>query len=937
MGRMPPTQLQQIKDSIDLQALIQSRGVPLKKRGSQWVGHCPFHEDSTPSFTVTPKKRLWHCFGCSKGGDAIAFIALQEGVSFPTALKRLQAQLQAQECTSTGAASSSVCTSASSSLTAQSTPSIELNVTLTPAQRSHLLARVAAFYHRRFLDTPEGLHYLTRQRGLRQIALFKTFQVGLADGSLLAALPQDPTALAELKAVGILTASGRELLAGCIVFPLWDASGAIVNLYGRRLQDGEVNHLYLPGARCGLWNAQAVKRSDTLILTEALIDAFSLLDMDIPNVMPCWGIHGYTQEHADWLRANAIKRIVLVFDGDAAGQSAASQLAQRLQTDGYTVAVITLPQTEDLNSFLTNEANRQQLRDWIESAFTDGAAEAADAAARDPDPDPSHAQVQTLTLPTAPSVQNVLNVLTAPTLTPTAFGFKLACGLRAYEVKGIAREATQLKATIKAMRLPGLSDPPSRSGFELHTLDLYSARSRDAYARACAALFTVEENIVKQDLHHLLEQVEQYKPLQAQPEEILPLSASDEAAGLALLSHPDLFGQILQDLHTLGVAAEHTNKLLCYLAVVSRKLDDPLSLLIQSRSAAGKSTLQNAVLQLVPATDKAHYTRLTSQALFYQDEFSLQHKVLAIEEAQGLGEAAYSLRALQSAKQISVATTLKDPVTGKLKTDTTTVQGPVAVLLTTTWASLDEETASRFLILCIDESQDMTHTILKAQRHGDTLAGYMAELDRQSVIARHHAAQRLLEPLIVINPYAEQLSFPVHSLRARRDHKKYLMLIKAIAFLHQKQRPIQQGERGGKVFRYIEVSKDDIAKANQLAQRVLGASLDELSAPARNLLKHIHAMVTSHCETHAVRAQDYLFTRRDVRTVTGWSDWQVRTHAKELEELEYLKVRNGAWGKEYMYELAFAGNPQTQEQHPLSLTDPASLIDELGAQTPTAA
>jgi hypothetical protein len=403
-------------------------------------------------------------------------------------------------------------------------------------------------------------------------------------------------------------------------------------------------------------------------------------------------------------------------------------------------------------------------------------------------------------------------------------------------------------------------------------------------------------------------------------------SPEDTARALAFLSQPDLFGEILADLRTLGVAGEETNKLLCYLAVVSRKLDDPLSLLIQSRSASGKSTLQHAVLALAPNEDKVLYTRLTSQTLFYRDELSLAHKVLALEETEGLGEAAYSLRALQSAKQITISTTIKDPLTGKLRADQCTVQGPIAVLLTTTAPSLDEETASRFLTLTIDESQEMTETILATQRHGDTLAGYLAELDRAAVIAKHHAAQRLLEPLVVINPYAEQLSFPAHSLRARRDHKKYLMLIKAIAFLHQKQRTVKEAERGGTAFRYIEVTKDDIRRANELAARVLGASLDELSAPARSLLKQIHIMVKSHCEAHHIAPAQYVFTRRDIREATGWTEWQVRTHARELEELEYLKARTGTWGREYVYELTWDEDADEAERC-LVLADPDSLAE----------
>jgi hypothetical protein len=440
------------------------------------------------------------------------------------------------------------------------------------------------------------------------------------------------------------------------------------------------------------------------------------------------------------------------------------------------------------------------------------------------------------------------------------------------------------------------------------------------------ALFGASETIVKADLARVLERVEAWGAEPAGAEPVPVPSPEDAARALAFLSHPELFAEILADLKTLGVAGEEANKLLCYLAVVSRKLDDPLSLLIQSRSASGKSTLQHAVLALAPDEDKVQYTHLTSQTLFYRDELSLAHKVLALEETEGLGEAAYSLRALQSAKKITISTTIKDPLTGKLKADQCTVQGPVAVLLTTTASSFDEETASRFLTLTIDESREMTETILATQRHRDTLAGYLAELDRAGVIAKHHAAQRLLEPLVIINPFAEQLTFPAHSLRARRDHNKYLMLIKAIAFLHKKQRTVKEAERGGKTFRYVEVSKSDVRRANELAARVFGASLDELSAPARNLLRQIHAMVKGHCEAHNVAPAQYVFTRRDIREATGWTEWQVRTHAKELEDLEYLKARTGTWGKEYVYELTWNEEADAAVRS-LVLADPDTLSE----------
>jgi len=775
------------------------------------------------------------------------------------------------------------------------TPPLADALAVTPAQRVKLLARVAAFYHRSFMESGDGARALAQVAGIRETSHFKTFQVGLANGTLLEIVPRDEATLAQLKALGVLTEAGVERFQGCLVFPLWNAEGAVVGLRGWRIADG--GEIAVPDDRPGLRNFQACKRSDSIVLTESILDALVAIDRGLPETMPCLGDTGLSSEQLRLFAQCGVRRAAIAFGGDEAGGGRAREVRRQLAEVGIAAAIVSLPDGASLHGFLAGAdagAARAALHEKIAAAFA------------------SLAQGQ--------GPQALALGLPGERLERTRHGFKLALHGRSYEVKGIARETTQLKATIKAA-----GDPAK--GFELTTLDLYSGRSRDAYTKACAALFGEPETLIKADLARLLERVEAWRPDGRDADAAPKSSPEEEARGLAFLRNPALFEELLADLRTLGVAGEETNKLACYLACVSRKLDDPLSLLIQSRSAAGKSTLQHAVLALTPDEDQVHYTRLTSQALFYQEEMRLAHKVLAIEETQGLGEAAYSLRALQSAKRLTVATTTKDPLTGKMRTEHYAVQGPVAVLLTTTSASLDEETASRFLTLTIDESQAMTETILASQRHSDTLAGYLAELDRQAVIAKHHAAQRLLEPLVVINPYAEQLTFPAYSLRARRDHKKYLMLVKAVAFLFQKQREVRQAERGSTAFRYIEATREDIRRANALALRILGHSLDELSAPARNLLRQIHAMVAAYCSAHDVPSSEFVFTRKSIREATGWSDWQVRTHARELEDLEYLKARSGAWGKEYVYALAWEGEGEEPSRPALALTDPDTLAE----------
>ncbi|KAK0359816.1 hypothetical protein LTR94_029774, partial [Friedmanniomyces endolithicus] len=231
------------------------------------------------------------------------------------------------------------------------------------------------------------------------------------------------------------------------------------------------------------------------------------------------------------------------------------------------------------------------------------------------------------------------------------------------------------------------------------------------------------------------------------------------------------------------------NALCVYLAALSRKLDRPLAVLIQSTSAAGKSALMDAVLDLVPEEERVTYSAMTGQSLFYLGDTDLKHKALAIAEEEGARQAAYALKLLQSQGTLTIASTGKDPATGKLVTQDYTVEGPVALMLTTTAIDLDEELANRCLVLTIDESRDQTRAIHARQRYEETLAGLATREHGAAIRKLHHNAQRLLQPIKVVNPYAEALTFLDDKTRTRRDHRKYLGLIRAIALLHQHQRP----------------------------------------------------------------------------------------------------------------------------------------------------
>jgi len=479
---------------------------------------------------------------------------------------------------------------------------------------------------------------------------------------------------------------------------------------------------------------------------------------------------------------------------------------------------------------------------------------------------------------------------------------------RVYRVRGIEKNASYelLKVGLRAT---------CGDFFHLDTIDLAAAKARQAWVKQASVELGISEEVAKSDLGKVLRAVEARRDAllveRLQPKSDTPaapaLSPAQHDAALALLRDPRLIERIVADFERCGLVGEPVNALVGYLATVTRKLAHPLALLVQSTSAAGKSTLMDAVLRFVPESDRVHYSAMTGQSLFYLGEQSMKHRILAIAEEEGVRQAAYALKVLQSQGSLTIASTGKDPVTGDLLTKTYTVEGPVMLFLTTTAIDVDEELTNRCLVLTIDESREQTRAILARQRAARTLAGLKADRDAQAITATHRAAQQLLRPLAVVNPYADRLGFLDDRTRLRRDHQKYLTLIDAIAFLHQYQRPIRHCVEDGVTIEYVEVTPVDITLANRLAHEVLGRSLDELPPQTRRVLGALDAFVRESIRTQAAARSAVRFTRRDVREQAGVSDTQARIHLERLIELEHVAVHRGRNGAQFVYELVFDG------------------------------
>jgi len=936
MARIGSGEIERIKAEVSLVRLVEASGVTLAKRGGDMVGCCPFHEDGTPSLVVTVAKNLWHCFGCEAGGDPISWVMKREGVSFRHAVELLRAD------------------DAPDAVPVTAAPVSRSTVTKLPplsaAGDADLLAEVAAYYTRTLKGTPEALDYLAR-RGLAHGELIDTFGLGFADRTLAYRLPganrkAGADVRGQLQRLGVLRDSGHEHLRGSLVVPIRDGAGRIVNLYGRKIRDnlrkGTPDHLYLPGPHRGVFNLGAFAASDELILAEAVIDAMTFWVAGYRNVTCAWGAGGLTDEIVEAMVAHGVKRVLIAYDRDQAGDKGAGAAAQTLAARGIAVYRVMFPKGMDANAYaLAVTPARKSLGALLRAAEWMAGAEgrprmvmvsddaeplspaaivpplaakgetAPPAATPAPDPEPLPEPSYAGPIPPASPPSPLVDVRDGE--------ITLHIGDRLWRARGLARNASAEAMRINLMVRRG-------DAFHVDGLDLLSAKARGSFVAEAAQELGLPADAIKRDVGQVLLALEgaQEEMLAASaPKATGPaISASDEAEAMAWLKAPDLLTRIAADIAALGVVGEAENALCVYLAALSRKLDRPLAVLIQSTSAAGKSALMDAVLDLVPEEERMTYSAMTGQSLFYLGDTDLKHKALAIAEEEGARQAAYALKLLQSQGALTIASTGKDPASGKLVTQDYTVEGPVALMLTTTAIDLDEELANRCLVLTIDESRDQTRAIHARQRYEETLAG-LAEREHGAAIRKlHHNAQRLLQPIKVVNPYAEALTFLDDKTRTRRDHRKYLGLIRAIALLHQHQRPIRRLERpGAEPLEYIEASLDDIAAANQLAHAVLGTTLDELPPQTRRLLGLVRDYVATRAAEAGIAPRDLRFTRREVREATGWGDTQLKLHLGRLESLEYLLVRRD--GARFVYELLWAGEGISDQSKPFVM----GLID----------
>lgn len=855
-----------VEKDISLERIVSAKGIELVPKGKVLVGRCPFgaHGDT---LIVDPKLNTWTCTaGCGSGG-VVAFVAKAEGVSTTHAIELLKGDF-----------------TPSTTVAKKSTRLFGASLLEPDEPDAVVLDRVLAYYTRTLLDSPEALTFM-HERGIKDPDVIPTFRLGYCDRTLGFKIPKanrkaGAAIRGQLLRLGILRDSGHEHLRGSLIVPVFDEKGAVVNVYGHKLRDdlraGTPDEVWLNDSVDGLVNAPGLIDGGKVILAGSALDTLAWWALGHRNVTTTFGRSALPAAVRSLLSARKIRSVAVALRRDDDGDKAFEGIAGELRALGVEVVRVLFPAGSDAVAVVKAGGSLDaalKAANWVSAGAPVERPLAAPGTTAEADP-------------------------------PTDTGeVVLAYGDRSWRVRGLGDVTSH-----GSIRVNLLVSKGDTAAFHVDTIELYSARQRQGFLAAAASELATEERILKKDLGavllHLEKLVDDRIRATLTPEKVaVAITEGDRDKALAFLRDPNILDRMVADFDALGVVGERVNKLVAYLAAVSRKLLRPLAVVLQSSPASGKSALLEAVLRLVPTEDVLAFSAITGRSLYYLPADGLAHRVLAIAEEEGAGKAAYALKLLHSEGSLSIASTAKDTKTGRLATHTYGVKGPVALLLTTTALDVDEELLSRCIVLAADESREHTKAIHREQRR--RLSAVALHTDHEAVVKLHHDAQRLLRPLRVVIPEALDIAFADHRVGHRRDHAKVLGLVQALALLRQHQRPVRETDGG---IKYVEATEADAGDALRLLGNASGKVVEDLPPGTRALLVAIKGHVLAVAERGGVDPSDVRFTRREVREALCVGDTQLRVHLARLVALEYV-LRHSARDGRVAYELLHVSEP----------------------------
>jgi len=829
-------EIQEIKQRLSILTVLAKYGL---KPDKHEMLNCPFHEDKSPSLKIYPKTNTFNCFGCGATGDQIQFIELYEKCTKHEAILKAQNFIGVPSLPTPKPKPE------------KPKPPQEPQ---TPEERTAILTKIFESF-RNGLNHPVSVkpkEYLTK----RSLS-FGLLEIGYNSGQFhhhgkLSEADQKACIKAGLLipySGSVPYATGTTYTAfakDCIIFPLKDKQDQIISLYGRSITNNDKSKHYYLKDRQGLYPCYPKPETTRLILTEAIIDAATLLQIpEISNqygILACYGTNGLTEEHKAAIKdLTNLEEIIFFFDGDNPGKDAIKKYQEEFLNElpGIKLTAIETPENEDINSLLqghnpeifTYLLDNRQLFSLTETVLAEENGNTTQVQ-----------QVEQSEIPEAERIGKPEPVRTTGKLNTRnpEFITYTTQELQIILLGGInLGQIDRLRITIKISR----TDTGDPLHSIRHTLDLYHSDYLEKFINKASEQLETSTSILKRAIAELTEQIEAYRlskieSMKEQKPLARQLTEERKNRAIRYLKAPKLLQRTNEDIGKTGVIGEEINRLLMYMVFTSRLREQPLHIVSLGASGTGKTYLQEKVSELVPEQDKLEITILSENAFYYFDRKELKHKLVLIEDMDGAQEVLYPLRELQTKRKISKTIPIKDSK-GNLRTITLHVEGPICLAGTTTRERLYEDNANRSLLIYIDNSQEHKELIMDYQRK--LSAGKIDSKTETMLKELFKDMQSVLKPVKVRNPYAELLKLPEYVFKPLRTNAHYLAAIETITFYCQYQRQVKTDPATGET--YIETTLEDIEWANKLLKDVLLAKSDELSGECRSFFERLKGWV----------------------------------------------------------------------------------------------
>jgi hypothetical protein len=460
-----------------------------------------------------------------------------------------------------------------------------------------------------------------------------------------------------------------------------------------------------------------------------------------------------------------------------------------------------------------------------------------------------------------------------------------------------------------------------------HGLDLYNENQTDKLIKNIAERFTLSTTYIHKAIGNLINTVEEYRLLQidnnnTQALNNKPILSKEETTEAeTFLKQQNLLQRTNDSIGMSGVIGEEVNRLIMYLVFTSRKTNRPLHIISFGSSGVGKSHLQEKVGELIPEEDKIEITSVTGNAFYYYDTDELGHKLILIEDYDGVLTALYPIRELQSKQRIKKTITVRDK-NGNTKTLHLTVKGPVSVGGCTTSEHVYEDNANRSFLIYLDESEAQDERIMEYQRK--LSAKKIDETQQQKIQKQLQNVQRILQPVTVVNPYAEKLIIPKEVFKPRRTNAHYIAFIEAVTFYKQYQREHKVDKESGEI--YIETTLEDIAEANELMKNILLKKADELGYATRKFLEKLKEYLQSN--------KLKTFTSKQLRETLKENPNTQKKYMAELQLYGYVRKKDGDKKKGFYYEVvSYEEYQQLQQQIHNALDEVLTKLQALPRQS----